>query len=186
MKKVEDFNANDRIDLKLIENSVHYLNVEINEESIESVIKWILYENFESSKEKLLTIYINSTGGDLYQSFALIDVMRNSKHPIRIVGLGAVMSAAFLIFVSGSKGYRFASRHTSFMCHQFSESMDNKYHDLKASMKESDSCNKRMVQILRDSTGLSVTKIKSKLLPASDVYLTAEEMVELGIADHLA
>jgi len=186
VKKVEDFNANDRIDLKLLENSVHYLNGEINEESIESVIKWILYENFESSKEKLLTIYINSTGGDLYQSFALIDVMRNSKHPIRTVGLGAVMSAAFLIFVSGSKGYRFASRHTSFMCHQFSESMDNKYHDLKASMKESDSCNKRMVQILRDSTGLSVTKIKSKLLPASDVYLTAEEMVELGIADHLA
>jgi ATP-dependent protease ClpP protease subunit len=71
------------------------------------------------------------------------------------------------------------------MCHQFSESMDDKYHDLKATMKENDLCNQRMIDILKEATGLTPSKIKAKLLPASDVYLTSEEAINLGIADKL-
>ena len=71
------------------------------------------------------------------------------------------------------------------MCHQFTESMDNKYHDLKATMKENDSCNERMVAILKDATGLAPSVIKKKLLPPSDVYLTTQEVLDLGIADHI-
>lgn len=185
MKKIEDFNTNDRIDLVLYQNSIHYLYGEINDETVGSTIKWILSENFGNNKDKVLTIYINSTGGDLYQAFALIDIMRNSKHSIRTVGVGAVMSAAFLIFSSGTKGYRFASKNTSFMCHQFSETLENKYHDLKASMKENDFCNRKMVQILKEATGLNITKIKSKLLPPTDVFLSAEELIDLGAADYI-
>ena len=43
----------------------------------------------------------------------------------------------------------------------------------------------RMLTILKEATGLSVAKVKSKLLPASDVYLTAQELVELGVADQI-
>jgi ATP-dependent Clp protease, protease subunit len=185
VKKLEDFNAEDRIDLKLLENHTHFINGEINEDSVGAAIKWLIYENIDISKEKTLTLYINSTGGDLYQAFGLIDVMRSSSHIVRCVGIGAVMSAAFLIFSSGDRGYRLAARNTSFMCHQFTESMDNKYHDLKATMKENDSCNERMVAILKDATGLAPSVIKKKLLPPSDVYLTTQEVLDLGIADHI-
>ncbi len=184
MKKIEDFNAEDRIDIELLGNSIHFLVGEINEDTIKSAIKWIVYENLES-KEKTLTLYVNSTGGDLYQAFALIDVMRSSNHTIRTVGIGAVMSAAFLIFASGDQGERYAARNTSFMCHQFSESMDNKYHDLKATMRENDLCNEKMVQILKDATGLAPSVVKKKLLPASDVYLSSQEVIDLNVADHL-
>ncbi len=184
MRKFEDFTADDRIDVKLLENSVHFLVGEIDEDNINACIKWITYENFDS-KDKTLTLYINSTGGDLYQAFALIDIMQSSAKPIRVIGIGAVMSAAFLIFASGTKGERYAAKNTSFMCHQFTESMDNKYHDLKATMKENDLCNTKMVQILKDATGLPPSKIKTKLLPASDVYLDSTEVVELGVADFI-
>jgi ATP-dependent Clp protease protease subunit len=184
VKKLEDFIAEDRIDLKLLENSVHFLTGEINEESIEKCIKWITYENLDS-KSKMMTLYINSTGGRLYDAFALIDIMKHSSNPIRVIGIGSVMSAAFLIFASGSKGERYAAKNASFMCHQFTESMDNKYHDLKATMKENDLCNDRMVSILKDATGLAPSVIRKKLLPASDVYLTAEETIELSVADRL-
>jgi ATP-dependent Clp protease protease subunit len=185
VKKLEDFNAEDRIDLKLLENHTHFINGEINEDSVGAAVKWLIYENIDISKEKVLTLYINSTGGDLYQAFGLIDVMRSSPHVIRCVGIGAIMSAAFLIFSSGDRGHRLAARNTSFMCHQFTESMDNKYHDLKATMKENDSCNERMVSILKDATGLAPSVIKKKLLPPSDVYLTTQEVLDLGIADHI-
>jgi ATP-dependent protease ClpP protease subunit len=63
--------------------------------------------------------------------------------------------------------------------------MDNKYHDLKATMKENDQCNERMIDILKTATGLAPSVIKKRLLPASDVYLTAEETVEVRVADHI-
>lgn len=185
VKKLEDFIAEDRIDLKLLENSTYFINGEIDEDSVGACVKWLIYENLDTSKEKILTIYINSTGGDLYQAFGLIDVMQASPHVIRCIGIGAVMSAAFLIFASGDKGQRYAAKNTSFMCHQFSESMDNKYHDLKATMRENDLCNDRMVAILKEATALAPSVIKKKLLPASDVYLTAQEVVELNVADHI-
>ena len=185
VKKLEDFNAEDRIDLKLLENSTYFINGEIDENSIGPAVKWLIYENLDVSKEKILTLYINSTGGDLYQAFALIDIMKASPHVVRCIGVGSVMSAAFLIFASGHNGHRYAAKNTSFMCHQFTESMDSKYHDLKATMKENDLCNERMVSVLKDATGLAPSVIKKKLLPASDVYLSAQEMVELGVADHI-
>ena len=185
VKKLEDFNAEDRIDLKLLENSTYFINGEIDENSIGPAVKWLIYENLDVSRQKILTLYINSTGGDLYQAFGLIDIMRASPHVVRCIGIGSVVSAAFLIFASGHAGHRYAAKNTSFMCHQFTESMDSKYHDLKATMKENDTCNERMVSVLKTATGLAPSVIKRKLLPASDVYLTAEEVVELGVADHI-
>jgi ATP-dependent Clp protease, protease subunit len=183
-KKIDEFNAEDRIALRLLENNVFFLSGEIDEESINECIRWIIYENLDS-KEKLLTLYINSTGGDLYSAFALIDTMKNSGHPIRTVGLGAVMSAAFLIFAAGTKGERYAAKNASFMCHQYSDNLAGKHHDLKATMRDGELCNQKMIDILKNATGLSTVKIKSKLLPASDVYLSAEETVDLNVADHI-
>ena len=184
VKKIEEFNASDRIGIKLLENSVHFLTGEITEENVNECIKWLVYENLEA-KEKVLTLYVNSSGGDLYQAFALIDIMRNSKHVVRTVGIGSVMSAAFLIFTSGDQGERHIAANTGIMCHQFSGGADAKFHDLKAEMKENEMLNKKMVDILKNATGLAPSRIKTKLLPASDVYLTAQEAIDLGIADHL-
>lgn len=183
-RKIDEFNAEDRIDLRLLENSTFYLNGEIDETTVGEVIKWILYENLKG-EGRTLTLYINSTGGDLYQAFALIDVMRSSPHIIRTIGIGAVMSAAFLIFACGDKKERYAASNTSFMCHQFTSGIDAKYHDIKAEMKETEALNNKMIDILVETTGLVRSKVKAKLLPASDVYLSAAEVVDFGVADHV-
>lgn len=185
MKKNDEFNAEDRVSVKLLENSVHFLVGEIDEENIQNVIRWIVYENLDTTKTKTLSLYVNSMGGSLYDAFALIDIMRTSHHPVRTIAIGSVMSAAFLIFASGAQGERYVTRNTSLMCHQFSESTEGKYHDIKATMKENEVCNQKMVAILKDATGLPAARIKSKLLPASDVYLTAQEAVDFNIADHI-
>jgi len=182
-RKLEDFNADERIDIKLLQNHTHFLVGEIDTNNVYDCIRWITYENFDIKTNKILTLYINSTGGDLYEAFALIDIMKASNHPIRVIGIGAVMSAAFLIFASGTKGERYAAPNTSFMCHQFSENMESKYHDLKATIKESDLCNQKMIKILQDATDLPVAKIKNKLLSKSDVYLSTQEVLDLGVAD---
>jgi ATP-dependent Clp protease protease subunit len=185
LKKIDEFNAGDRIGVKLLDNSVHFLTGEITEENVNECIKWIVYENLDT-KEKILTLYVNSTGGDLYQAFALIDIMQSSKHHVRTIAIGSIMSAAFLIFTSGTKGERYIAANTGIMCHQFAGGGgDAKFHDLKAEMKENELLNQKMVNILKEATGLTPSRIKSKLLPASDVYMSAQEALDLGIADQL-
>ena len=178
------FDPDNAIDSKLLSNGIHYLSGDIAQENIDNAIKWLLYENLDS-KEKTLTLFVNSTGGDLYQAFALVDIMHNSKHTIRTIGTGAIMSAAFIIFASGTKGERYISENAGIMCHQFSNTIENKYHDIKAQMKETDLCNARMLEILKQATGKNEDTVKLHLLPTSDVYLTAQEMIDIGAADHL-
>ena len=69
------------------------------------------------------------------------------------------------------------------MCHQYSTNVEGKHHDIESSMKEARLTNERMIQILKDNTGLDTRTIKNKLLPASDVWLTASELIELKAAD---
>lgn len=184
-RKIEEFNAEDRIDITLLKNSIFFLTGEIDEDNVERCIKWITYENLGSKQDKVLTLYINSTGGDLYQAFALIDIMQNSAYTIRTIGIGSVMSAAFLILASGTRGERYVAEHTSCMCHQFSSGSDGKYHDLKAEMKETELLNSKMTDILVAATGKVPSYVKKRLLPPTDVYMTAAEMVEHGAADFI-
>lgn len=183
--KTNDFNVQERIDSKLFDNHIHFLTGEIEQENVDATIKWIVSENLDMRNQKVLTLYVNSSGGDLYNAFALIDTMRNSHHKIRTIGIGSMMSAAFLIVASGTKGERYIARNTGIMCHQYSDETAGKHHDLKAQMREGDLCHNRMMQILRLATGLTNTKIRSKLLTSTDSYLTAEEILELNVVDHI-
>jgi ATP-dependent Clp protease protease subunit len=176
--------AGDLVEHHLLASHVHFLTGDICEENIRKAIQWIVYENLTKTP-KHLTLYVNSSGGDLYQGFALIDAMRSSKHPVHTVGLGEIMSAAFLIFVSGAKKYRTIAPNTGIMCHQYSDSPEGKHHDLKAQMQEGDNCNKRMLAILQSACKLDAKTITRKLLNPTDVWLTAEGLVELGLADKI-
>lgn len=178
------FSFDERIEISLLDHGVNFLVGEIDEVNTTKIIKWILFENLKPSEDPL-TLYINSDGGSLQDAFALIDIMLNSKRPIRTVGLGAICSAAFLIFATGTEGERYISKNTSIMCHQFSDGFDGKYHDIKSAQKEYENTNHRMVELLKNATGLETKTIKTKLLPPSDVWFVAEELIEYGVADHI-
>jgi ATP-dependent Clp protease protease subunit len=187
-RKFDDsvIDAEDIINLGLLKEHTHMITGDINDETVDKAIRWLLYENMDTSNaDKMLTLYINSTGGSLTDAFALIDIMRRSKFVVQTIAIGNVMSSAFLLFSAGDKGHRYVSKNTSGMCHQFSDSMDSKYHDIKSAMKESESLNERMIRVLVETTGLPRAKVRTKLLGPSDIYLSAEEMVELGVADHI-
>jgi len=95
------------------------------------------------------------------------------------------MSAAFLIFASGDKGERLISKNCGLMCHQYSDTYEGKHHDLKSFTKEAESTNQRMLNILQEATGMSARDVKSKLLSPSDVWMSAEEVIKLGVADRI-
>jgi ATP-dependent protease ClpP protease subunit len=97
--------------------------------------------------------------------------------------MGNLMSSAFMIFTAGAKGRRAIARNTSIMIHQFASDYTGKYHDMRAYVEEIDSINKRMIVELSRTSGLTEEYVQTKLLNPSDVWLTAEQLVELGFAD---
>lgn len=176
-------------DLPILDNAPferhnHFLTGEIDGEKAEGVIRWILSENMNSNLQAL-HLYINSEGGSLNDALAIIDIMHRSVIPIVTVGLGSVMSAGFLIFSSGTKGHRLIGKNASLMCHQFTHELSGKYHDIKTTFMETERINERMVDVLHLACGMNKPHIRAKLLKPTDVWLSPEDVIKLGIADYI-
>jgi len=160
---------------------------EINHETVKPVIEWILHENHvRKKKHKELLLMICSDGGNIAEAFALIDVMRSSRIPVKTVGLGSIASCGLLIFMAGATGRRVLTPNTSILSHQFSWESEGKSHELFATIKEFELTQKRMVTLYRDATGLEDDVIRKVLLPPQDVWLSAEEALQYHICDVIA
>jgi len=81
------------------------------------------------------------------------------------------------------KGRRMLTPNTSILSHQYSNYHEGKHHELFAIAKEHTLIQDRMLRHYQSSTGLSEEIILSKLLPPTDVYLSADEALALGLCD---
>lgn len=173
---------------KLLQDHGMYVFMdEVSDETIKPIIEWILVENHVvKKKKKELLLMICSEGGSVEDAFALIDVMFSSSIPIKTVGLGCIASSGLLIFLAGYPGRRILTPNTSILSHQYSNFHEGKAHELFAIAKEHNLIQARMLAHYHKTTGLPQDVILSKLLPPSDIYLTAEEAVGLGICDFIS
>lgn len=172
---------------QLQDNGIYVFMDEVTDESIKPVIEWILVENHVAKKKKKeLLLMICSEGGSVEDAFALIDVMKASSVPIKTVGLGCIASSGLLIFLAGSKGRRVLTPNTSILSHQYSNYHEGKHHELFAIAKEHNLIQQRMLEHYREATGLETDIILQKLLPASDIYLSAQEALELNVCDYVS
>jgi len=174
-------------DYELFCRGQHVFMGDVTQETMKPLIDWIISENFNSSKKKKkeLTLGICSPGGDLNACFALVDIMKGSKIPIKTVGLGMIASCGLLMFLSGTKGRRILTPNTSILSHQYSWGTYGKEHELFAVVKEYDLTTERMVNHYKKCTGLTEEKIRKFLLPPHDVWLSAKEAKKLGLCDKI-
>ena len=170
----------------LFQRGVHVFMGEVNMETMSPIINWIISANFtKEKKHKELTLGICSPGGDLNACFALVDVMKGSKIPIRTIGMGMIASCGLVMFISGTKGRRILTPNTSILSHQYSWGSFGKEQELFAQIKEYDLTTERMISHYKKCTGLSEKDIREYLLPASDVWLSAKEAKKLGLCDEI-
>ena len=164
----------------------HVFMGEVTQETMKPLIDWIISENYNKDKKKEeLTLGICSPGGDLNACFALVDIMKGSKIPIRTIGMGMIASCGLLMFISGEKGRRVLTPNTSILSHQFSWGSFGKEHELFAAVKEFDLTTQRMIDHYKKCTGLSEKDIREYLLPPQDVWLSAKEAKKLGLCDSI-
>lgn len=168
------------------ENQAFYLLMEdICLESAKGVIEWILQSNFAEHKPQVLNLMICSPGGDVNAAFAIIDVIRGSSIPVRTIGLGEIASCGLMIFIAGEKGERILTPNTSILSHQYSWGSIGKEHELFATVKAFELTSQKLMNHYKKCTGLSEKVIKEKLLPAHDVWLSADDAKVLNLCDKI-
>jgi len=171
----------------LWESGIYYMCDSFTNESTKPIVNWIIEKNLlpDSTRPKELTLVINSPGGSVHACFALIDTMKGSAIPVKTIGLGMIASCGLLTFMAGAKGKRFLTPNTSILSHQYSWGSGGKEHELFARVREFELSSERMMEHYKKCTGMTEKKIREVLLPAEDVWLSAEEAVKHGIADKI-
>ena len=157
----------------------------VDEERCEETINTILTGDYnENSSIKLI---ISTTGGLATEMFGLYDVIRNVREDLNIstVGLGKVMSAGVLLLASGTKGNRKIGKHCKVMIHNLQSDMVGSPVSIGNDLGELKRIEGMYIKALSKETNMSKKYIKKLFNKKVDIYLTAKEAVELGIADEV-
>ena len=139
----------------------------------------------ESEKQQPIKFYISTYGGSADDMFALYDVIRQLRETseLHTIGLGKVMSAGVLLLAAGTKGKRKIGKNCRVMIHSVMGGNHGSLHNMMNEMEAIEQLQEMYCDCLVEETKLSRSKLKKMIERKVNVYLTAEEAVELGIAD---
>ena len=162
---------------------------EIDEEkSFELIIGMIMLSQKEE-KEELdpIDFYISTYGGNSDDMFAIYDTMNHVKKSceIQTFGLGKVMSAGVLLLASGTKGKRKVGKHCRVMIHSCNAGNIGDLHNLENELKAVQEMQDNYINALVSETSLTRRQLEKLLDRKVNVYLTAKEAIEYGIADEI-
>ena len=173
------------------------LHGELNEERSSEVIAGILaLTKLKAPKKDLkegempydpMTLYISTYGGNADEMFGIFDLLAEAKEKcvVETIGNGKVMSAGTLILAGGSKGHRKIHKNCRVMLHQVSAGAFGPLFNMTTEIESIQAMQERYVECLTSCTNLSKRKLKSLLNERVNVYLSAEEAVEYGLADEI-
>jgi len=166
------------------------LFAEVVEEKIAELIHALLTVSEDNKKKeeedkKPIDFYLSTYGGSADDMFALYDVMRivREEQVIRTYGLGKVMSAGVLLLAAGTKGERRIAKNCRIMIHSVVGGNQGDLHNMLNEMEAIEQLQQMFVNCLVSETKMTKSRLKKILDRKVNVYLSAEEAVELGIAD---
>ena len=164
-------------------NSNDYLKalLEMTEEQTEEI-------SLESLKPNI-DFYISTNGGSADEMFAIYDIIRFIKESktcdISTCGIGKVMSAGVLLLASGTKGKRRVGKHCRIMIHSVIGGSTGPMHQLENEFSEVKKIQDTYIKALVEESNMTEDYLRDLLKTKINVYLSAEEAVELGIADEV-
>lgn len=180
-----DENNNTRmIDLatRLLTDRIIMVEGEINNEMAVSVIAQLRYLESQD-KEKPVTMFIQSPGGDVSAGYAIIDTMNDIKCPVHTVAMGMTASMAVTIFLNGKKGERSVYKHTELLVHQPLGGAQGQISDMERNVKHGIKLKDQLAKEYSKLTGIELKKMVEMM--DRDTILDAQECVKLGLADKI-
>ena len=179
--------------------STFMLYGDVNEERAADIVSALLLlgdkKRVQKAKNKLpegeelddITFYLSTYGGSADDMMSIYDMMRLTKknRDIETIGMGKIMSAGTLILAGGTRGKRKIMKNCRVMIHAVSAGSMGTIHNLQNEMEEIQNIQDSYIAALCKETLLTKRQLKKMLDQKVNVYLTAEEAVEYGLADEV-
>jgi ATP-dependent Clp protease protease subunit len=149
----------------------------------------VLSQTKEEGAERAepIKLYVSTYGGSADEMFGIYDVINFCKKfcDIETIGLGKVMSAGTLMMASGTKGKRKIGKHCRVMIHAVNGGQVGDIHNLQNELEQTVSLQDSYIQAMSHETNMTKRQIQTLINRKVNVYLTAEEAIEKGLADEI-
>lgn len=129
----------------------------------------------------VINLIICSPGGSCGAGYALIDIMRSLRHPVRTIALGEVCSMGSLIFIAGTPGSRLIGGRALVLFHPLSDMMQDYSPYLHDRVKSLDKSNGFNLELLSACTSLPKDMVDKA--ENGELWLDAGEAVKYKVAD---
>tara|TARA_Y100000004_G_scaffold57594_1_gene64130 strand:+ start:60 stop:668 length:609 start_codon:yes stop_codon:yes gene_type:complete len=165
------------------EDSIIFINDEINDHTLtDLVIRMRSLLQHRKDKAAPVNLMINSPGGDIYEMFGIIDYIESLDVKVNTICRGRAFSAAAIILTCGT-GSRMMSKRSTVMFHQSSSFLGGKMSDITAYLDNVKNLEKVIYTMLAERTKKDAEWWKNKM--RNDMFLTAEELLEIGVIDQI-
>ena len=164
----------------LLKERIIIISGEITDQLSEIITAELLYLEAED-QESPITIYINSPGGSVTARMAVYDIIKSLKVEVKTIAFGLAASMGAFLLSSGTKGQRYAYKHTEIMIHQPLGQTQGQVSDLEIMTKRFISLKNKLNSILASNTNKSLEEIEKDT--DRDNFLTADEAIEYGLID---
>jgi len=164
---------------------------EVSEERAADLISALLVlsqtKDPDAERAEPIKLYISTYGGSADEMFGIYDVINFCKQfcDIETIGLGKVMSAGTLMLACGTKGKRKLGKHCRVMIHAVNGGQVGDIHNLQNELEQTVGLQDSYIQALSAETNMTKRQIQTLINRKVNVYLTAEEAIEKGLADEI-
>jgi len=167
---------------RLLKDNIVFLGGPINSDSANSIIAQLLFLEQKDPK-KDIHFYINSPGGSVTATLAIMDTMNHIKNDVSTVCVGLAASGGALLLSSGQKGKRFSLENSEIMIHQPMGGAEGQASDIEITAKQILKLKDRLNKIMAKNTGQKLTQVEKDA--DRDYYMDAEEAKKYGVIDQV-
>jgi len=167
---------------RLLRERIVFLAGPIDDHTANIVIAQLLFLESEDTKKDIF-LYINSPGGSVTSTMAIVDTMNHVRPDISTFCVGLAASGAAIVLSAGKKGKRYILPNAEVMIHQPMGGVEGQATDIAITAKHILKTRDNLNKLLAKNTNKSLAQVEKDV--ERDFFMDAQEAKSYGIIDEI-
>ncbi len=167
---------------RLLRERIIFLGGPIDDHAANLIIAQLLYLESEDQKKDIY-LYVNSPGGSVTSTLAIVDTMNHVRPDVATFCVGIAASGGAIVLSAGKKGKRFILPNAEVMIHQPLGGAEGQASDIAINAKHILKTKDNLNKLLSKNTGKTLAQIEKDV--DRDFFMDAEEAKKYGIVDEI-
>lgn len=167
---------------RLLRERIVFLAGPIDDNTANIIIAQLIFLESEDAKKDIY-LYINSPGGSVTSTMAIVDTMNHVRPDVSTFCVGVAASGGAIILSAGKKGKRYILPNAEVMIHQPLGGVEGQATDIAITAKHILKTRDNLNKLLAKNTGKSPAQIEKDV--ERDFFMDADEAKKYGIVDEI-